>query len=74
MADPGLGLVSAADEVVVTKQPLLLSFFSRHDSPLLPCSFYSAEHAGDVDQLATAAALGQRKNERLVTVSFLFLL
>ena len=42
--------MGVADEgVVVTKQPLLLSFFSRHDSPLLLHSFFSAQHAGDVD-------------------------
>ena len=50
VTDPALGLASALDEVVVvTKRPLLLSCFSRHDSPLLLLSFYFAHHAGDVD-------------------------
>ena len=88
MADPGLGLASAADEVVVvTKQPLLLSFFSRHDSPLLRLSFYFAHHAGGVDPgdryhkrlLVVAVSPGdvraclqyKRKNKRIVSLSWL---
>ena len=86
MADPGLGLASAADDVVVvTKQPLLLSFFSRHDSPLLLLSFYFACHAGDVDpgdkyhkgfqSSPSVLAMGERvykqKNKRKVSLSWL---
>ena len=50
VANPGLGLAYVTSEVVVvTKRPLFLSFFSRHDSTLLLLSFCFAHHAGDVD-------------------------
>ena len=85
--NPGLGLAYVAGEVVVvTKRPLLLSFFSRHDSPLLLLSFCFAHHAGDVDpgdgyhkgfkSSPFVLAMGERvykleKNKQKVSLSWL---